>query len=272
MLQASVMAKSLASAREPIGWRQGEERSGTGQWCEVRKAAEDWALKTCDGPTLDVSVLTYNLFWWNLFGQRGGNGRSAGRLIAGAGALDVMGFQECDNVGWVLGDAKKEGLPDGYEAIPGPRALAIVYRTTWEKLAAGSEDVGEDSPKQHYGRRAAQWVRLRRDGRTLFFVNHHGPLPVSESGGCAGSATAYNILGLIAKNAQAEDGIILVGDFNAQSYSSRIQAMDKHLRRVYSGSAMGGVDHIYSNCDAVKTSNLGTGGSDHDALSVVIKI
>lgn len=68
-------------------------RVGSG-WCETPKPADDWSLfRTC-GSEIPVRVLSYNLFWWNLFGVRGGNDRSAGRLIESTGPFDLMGFQE----------------------------------------------------------------------------------------------------------------------------------------------------------------------------------
>merc|ERR1712228_839536 len=88
----------------------------------------------------------------------------------------------------------------------------------WTMLSHDSVDVGEDSREQYYGRRSAMWVRLRHnedDGKTVFFMNHHGPLKVSQGGGCTGSATAMNIMKVIAENAHTSDVIILVGDFNA---------------------------------------------------------
>merc|ERR1712194_521427 len=56
----------------------------------------------------------------------------------------------------------------------------------WTKLASGHEDVGEDSPNQYYGKRSVVWGRFEhmKTGKTVFFVNHHGPLKVSEGGGC----------------------------------------------------------------------------------------
>merc|ERR1712113_119606 len=114
----------------------------------------------------------------------------------------------------------------------------------FSRLGSGAEDVGEDSRDQYYGKRGAQWVRLRHaDGMTVFFINHHGPLRVSQGGGCTGSATAHNIMRVIADNAHTGDAIILVGDFNAEAGSSRIAELDKRLHRVYSGTSMGGVDH-----------------------------
>lgn len=258
------------------------DTSGTGLWCEVRRPPMDWSLlKTCptavDGST-KVKVLTYNLFWWYLFVKKGGYEGSAGQLIAdtaGPEQYDLMGFQECDNVWRVIEDAKKKGMSGDYDAISPGRALAIAYRKSrYTLLSEGMKDVGEDAPEQWWGKRSAQWARFQhRDGQTVFFVNHHGPLPVSKNGGCAGSATAYNIIKLIAENAYTSDVIILVGDFNAASGSSRIWTLDNFMHKIFSGDDHGGVDHIYSNCKSNVTSrNLGRGGSDHDALSAVFTL
>jgi len=249
----------------------------------VGRPADDWsALKTCPSvaSSMKFKVMTYNLFWWNLFGQRGGEGGRAGRKIAttsGPEEYDFIGFQECDNIGWIMGDASKHGLTSEYGTLDGGRALGLAYRKSrWTLLDSGKEDVGEDSRKQWYGKRSAQWGRFQnKEGEVVFFVNHHGPLPVSESGGCAGSATAYNIMRMIAENAHKDDVVVLVGDFNAQAHSSRIQTLDRFMNRVYTGSSHGGVDHVFSNCAGSmveSTNNLGSGGSDHDALNVVFNI
>jgi len=267
----------------PIGWNPSDETRGTGVWCEVGMPPDDWsALKTCQSSsaTTDVKVLTYNLFWWNLFGQRKGEDGRAGRKIATTNSpleYDFMGFQECDDVWRVLSDARKHGLPDDYEALPGIHALGMMYnKKRWTKVADGTEDVGVDSPKQYYGKRGVQWARFESEkGASVFFMNHHGPLPVNEGGGCTGTATALNIMRVIAQNAHASDGIVLVGDFNAQESSSRIQALNKFMNKVYSGRSMGGVDHIFNNCGesaVLRKDNLGSGGSDHDALSAVLRI
>merc|ERR1712187_482002 len=124
------------------------------------------------------------------------------------------------------------------------------------------------------------WVRLRHideSNKTVFFVNHHGPLKVSQGGGCTGSATAMNILKVISENAHTSDVIMLVGDFNAALGSSRVQEMERRLTKVHSGRIYGGVDHIFSNCgDRGKGQTLGNGdgwaGSDHEALSATFRI
>lgn len=262
------------------GWRPSGEVVGEGHWCKVGVPAPDWNLLTCyaAGPKTKVKVLSYNLFWWNLFGHRGGNGRSAGRLIARTGQpepYDIMGFQECDDAWRILGDA---GLADEYGFVSKGMAIAIAYRRAhWSVLEHGMWEVAEDRPEQWYGKRAAQYARLRhKNGRVVFFVNHHGPLPVGTGGKCGGRATAYNLLRTIASNAHTGDQIIMVGDFNANAHTSAIQALDAKMHRVFSGVAIGGIDHIYSNCGdvqhVVSTRNLGAGGSDHDALSAVFDV
>jgi endonuclease/exonuclease/phosphatase family metal-dependent hydrolase len=219
-----------------------------------------------------LKVLTYNLFWWNLFGRRGG-GR-AGQKIADGGrheAYDIMAFQECDDRWRVLHDA---GLSSSYTAIKGGHATAIAYKTSrWELLAKGKEDVAEDQPGL-YGRRGAAWVRLRRKsgGQVVFLVNHHGPLHVNTGGSCGGEATAYNMLRIVGRNAHRGDFVIVTGDFNAAAHSAAAQTLERYLQRTFTGTSFGGVDHFFAGCPAVSKQNLGSGGSDHDALEAVFHL
>jgi len=215
-----------------------------------------------------VKVLSYNLFWWNLFGRRNGNGGSAGKLIAANGPFDIMGFQECDDVRRVLGDA---GMLSSHDYVVGGHATAIAYnKGTWELVASGRDDVAEDRPEQWYGRRGVGWVRLRHrtTDKTVFLVNHHGPLPVNTGGKCGGEATAYNMLRAIGLHAGAGDLKLLVGDLNADKNSVTQGA----LKRYMTGSAYHWVDAIYSSCSAESGRALGTGGSDHNAIEAVFEL
>mmetsp|Transcript_113701 Transcript_113701/g.367369 ORF Transcript_113701/g.367369 Transcript_113701/m.367369 type:complete len:431 (-) Transcript_113701:243-1535(-) len=241
-----------------------------------------WKHAEGGGPPLEVRLLTYNLFWWNLFGVRKGNGGSASRLIAESGRSqphDIMGFQECMDPQRVLSEA---GLSQDYTIFSGDgsgtAATCMAFRnSSWLLLAHGSEYVAEDTKAQYFGKRAAQWMRLRHkaSGRALFFMNHHGPLPINSGGRCGGVATAYNLLQLITWNAHRGDVVILVGDFNADASSSTIQHLEKRLHKSYTGTADGGIDNVFSNLAdgrVISRMNLGTGGSDHDALSVVLEL
>jgi len=233
-----------------------------------------WSAKPAEGE-VKVRILSYNLFWWNLFGVRGGNGGSASRLIAGSGPFDFMGFQECEDVARVLHDA---GLQSQYGIFGGDgsptSAVCMAYSLrSWRLLDQGLSYVAQD----HLGKRAAQWMRLRHSesGERVFFMNHHGPLPINSGGRCGGPSTAYNLLQIVATHAEPGDVIILVGDFNANRNSKTIQHLQWRLNKVFAGSVFNGVDNIFSNLghdNVVETRNLGPGGSDHDALAVFFKM
>jgi len=98
-------------------------------------------------------------------------------------------------------------------------------------------------------------------------VNHHGPLRVNSGGRKGGPETAYNILTAIYDNVQLGDAVILLGDFNAQIGSQTVRALERYIPRVASGTSLGGVDHFFSELSMIgEMENLGSGGSDHDAL------
>lgn len=247
-------------------WANSGSRIGTG-WCSAEVPASLWNLKSGNcGKDTEVKVLTYNLFWWNLYGQRGGNGGSASRLIKEHGPFDIMGFQECDDPWRVLNEA---GL-SSYGVIFGHHATAIAYdKSKWSELGSGLEEVAEDRPEQYWGRREVGWARLKnKDGKVVFVVNHHGPLPVNTGGICGGEATAYNILKVIGTKAQQNDFKLLLGDLNADANSVTQSKLLKKMHRI----AHNWVDGIFASCPNGRSENLGNGGSDHDAIQAVFKI
>jgi hypothetical protein len=179
-----------------------------------------------------------------------------------------MGFQECDNVDRVLGDA---GLRATHIGVQGGHALAIAYKKdTWEVLAYGQVQVAEDRPEQNYGRRGVQWSRLRHtpSGKVVFFLNHHGPLPINTGGICAGTATAANILKVVGQNMQLDDKTVILGDLNADGTSATQAKLQEHIDRVFEHW----VDAIFYSCDAISSVNLGNGGSDHAALASIFPL
>lgn len=268
---------------DAIGWETEPGSSfGTGLWCEAGKPAAGWSpgSTTCPervGEPLQVRILTYNLFWWNLFGVRGGNGNSAGNLIHRSheeGAFDFMGFQECSDVQHVLNTA---GIAHDFVGYDPANAIGLAWNNrVWRELVKGYTDVAEDSHLQWYGVRSAVWARLqhRQTGKMVLVVNHHGPLPTHLPGGiCGAEATAYNILRLIGERAHKTDTVFLLGDFNAYEDANTFVELQKYLTLAHKGSAFRGVDEFYTNCgEVIATDNLGTGGSDHEALKVTFGI
>jgi len=249
-------------------WQPSGEMAGAG-WCQAEVPASDWHLRTqCEG-NLKMKVMTYNLFWWNLFGVRQGNGGSAGKLIAGNGPYDIMAFQECGDAQRVLNDAGYGNK--AYAIFDKGHGLAMAYnRSSWQEISGGSKLVAEDRYDQYYGTRAVSWVRLRHleSGRTVFFLNHHGPLPVNTGGRCGPKATAYALLRVAGTNAEPGDSVVLVGDLNADGASLTQRTLQGALHRVVDHW----VDAIFDSCPGGVGRRLGTGGSDHEALEAVLRL
>jgi len=242
-------------------------------WCDSPEAPELWKAKLPETPST-VRILSYNLFWWNLFKIRGG--LSADDLIKKTGApepYDVIGLQECEDPDRVF---KAVGLDSTYSSFLGSKAVCVAYRTDrWELLDSGEDEVAMDMRTEFYGHRVAQWLRLqdRNTGMTMLFINHHGPLSVNSGGACGGRSTAHNLLKVMAKRGREGDLLVLAGDFNANAASQTVQSLWPHLLHVYNSPSFGGVDNIFANVprEAVsETNDLGKGGSDHHAISAVL--
>lgn len=224
------------------------------------------------GAEVVVKVLTYNLHWWQLFDRWLGRGGSAGKLIAASNAegyFDVLAFQECGDKDRVMKDA---GLLEYYKTFSAPYQKCVAYRKdAWDFLDEGHVNVTHDVAWNNWGMRGVQYLRLRhnKSGHAIFFVNYHGGLSVNVGGVCGGKAAARNILHMINNRSHYDDRVILVGDFNSNLASFLIQELQTSLLHVYSGKVLGGIDNFFTNLPAssvIGSWNLGTGGSDHDAL------
>lgn len=214
---------------------------------------------------LDLTVVTQNLFWWNLFDRQNG-GRFFDEFPR-FGPYDIMLFQECDDVSRVVSGL---GYPHDFEG--GNRALAVTWdRSRFTKLASGYDAVGEDRPGL-WGERGVAWVRLRdnRSGKTIWAGSHHGPLPINTGGLHGGSAVAGNISSVVDRRSEDGDVIVLGGDFNADGNSGTV----RELRN------LGFTDHVTDWVDHMMTRGSGLGapagheiisgtGSDHRGLKVV---
>lgn len=282
---------------DAIGWEPTSKKVGKGCKFEIAVPRADWKAGTCSSPSLEINVLSYNLFWWQLFEQWQGASGSAGKHIKATGPFDLMGFQECGDASWALKDA---GLANDYETFSGNNAVAVAWKkSAWENVSTGVVDVAEDGKLEHWGYREAVWARLKHTatGKHVFFLNHHGPTPVKQAGGlCGPEATAYQLLKIIGERAHRGDSVILIGDFNAKAPSpydtlantTTLSILERHLELVYRGIDFGGIDNFYTNCaQALEKKNLNKGhidivkwkkgrmvygGSDHDALSVKFKV
>jgi len=247
---------------------------GPKYWCSVNDTnfPKLWNYDVARSPS-NVKVLTYNL-WWFKMGHPWSHARSMVIQHSGAPAYDFMGFQECENVEFIL---KAAGLLGQYSIYKGPHAMAQAVRNDrWAVLSQGVADVAEDSKLQYFGRRSAMWVRAQEKatGKTVFFMNHHGPTPVGSGGLCGGPVTAYHLLKLIHDKAQRQDMVVFTGDFNSDPFSSTMKILTQQLHTSFTFTPHGDVDQIFSNLGpsgVVSAQILPQGGSDHHPLQAVLK-
>lgn len=252
--------------------QKGECKVGGDNWCAATVPDANFSVKNCPGLGMRIKAITYNLFWWNLFGQRGGNHGSAGKLVkraAGDEPFDLAGFQECDDPNWIMGDAGMSG--DDYDYVRWSSNTLAFNKNRFELLESGDGKFAQDYGTYNY-QRGAQWARLQEKStkNKLFVMNHHGPLPVSTGGVCGGEATAYGALNMIDQHSEPGDAVLFMGDFNADGGSQTVKTLKGYMHHVMDDW----VDNFFSNCggDVVKeTKNLGKGGSDHNALMVVME-
>lgn len=285
--QPSYTLQQPAVSPQAIGWSPTDRHLAIGKWCEVGIPAKGWSPGTCSQSGQKISVLSYNLYWWYLFEKHGGTAkwkdhatkkwmsapRAAGRLMEKFGPFDIMGFQECGDIKRIISDARLNGQ---VEYFVGHNAIANAWRTdTWISLENGYEDVSEDKLRSEWsGARGVVWSRLQHKTSKdiVFFMNHHGPLPDNSGGWCGPHATVYNMLRVIAERAHKGDKVIFVGDFNSMGASTTTDVLAQHLTNSYHGKSFDGVDKFYHNCpneiNVTRAKNWGTGGSDHDALTV----
>merc|ERR1712217_258867 len=207
-------------------------------------------------------------------------GWKAGNLIKSTShpePYDLIGFQECNYIWKPLGYAGY-GPKDYYGYHTDNNICLAVRKKTWEVLTHGEQIVANDKGQfNNYGPRKGLWdrIRHRKTNQTVFFVNHHGPLPLSSGGLWGGPTTARKLLNLIRRNGTKDDAAILIGDFNSNAQSITVKQLGCNLRRIISGTVFSGVDHIFSNVGkshVVSTKLLEKGGSDHNALQAVFKL
>lgn len=220
------------------------------------------------GSFQSLSVVTQNLFWWNLFGQR--NGGNFFNVFKRHAPFDIMLFQECDDIWYIRSKLEFPNM----QVHNGAHALAIGWDgDRFQLLESGNRKVGEDQPGL-WGSRAVTWVRLRErgTGRTFWAGSHHGPLPINTGGATGPENVANNIIELVRATKKDGDNVIIGGDFNADAGSRTVAALKNGNFKVH---ASDWVDHILtlrpnSFLDAApETTIIYDTGSDHQGIKTV---
>jgi len=206
-----------------------------------------------------IKVVSYNIYWWNAFGQNPSKGRQITSNIRYNLQADVLGLQECDNPGLIqsrtgYSPASKFSGAQGVLVRPG---LFTVGET-------GSRDIRATGK---WGPRYVTWVQLthRRSGRTFWHFNTHWC--VHSGGGRTCSADkryvgARNMLRVIRERAGGAPAII-TGDFNAGQGESGPRHF---LQNGFSLAQWNWVDGVFYSTAHWRVRSAGRGeksGSDH---------
>ncbi len=255
------------------------------------------ASATNSDPT-KINFLSFNLFWWNAFDQKGGTeilGNIKKRMLP----ADLMAFQECSDVRRVLNGI---GLPC-YASYDAGHAVALAWNPQkYELLSSNRAMVGLDQGYDRWNaNRVLGFVRLKvkETGQTIFFANIHGVLGVNTGGipiktNCEYLAHgndrglkdgyisrykvsgndktfAQNIVDVIKANIKPDDVLILAGDFNID----KDHRSEDPLKQAFDRVTAEWVDKIFiQKDDRAKFKKIDVNpffhatGSDHRAIRI----
>lgn len=224
---------------------------------------------------VQIQVISYNLYWWCVSDEQrncpqNANGKGFREIYdrvenGGDGPFDLIGFQECDNIGQIIGGAGLSGRFDYYDA-PGDAKMAWDNQKYFKIGGPGQVWVANDQ----YGNRYMDWVRLqvRATGQTVFFANTHGPL-----NGC-GRDLGNRYIDGIKSNKASSDKVVLTGDFNCGSSTAAISTLSGFLQNAATGDSYNGADHIFTDFGVqVQWEGHKDGTpSDHSLLKAVLGV
>jgi endonuclease/exonuclease/phosphatase family metal-dependent hydrolase len=201
---------------------------------------EDITLQARQAPPPEqLTMISYNLYWWNVvMKHRFGNINDRIKKAKQGYNLDLIGFQECEDVDRIVHGAELEGFdfyqgPNKQWANPAPLAWNA---QVFEKLDGPDYKI---VAHDRYGARVLTWVRLKHKhtGTTIFFGNTHGPL-----GNC-GWTLGRNWMDGVTENRQPGDLSFIMGDFNCMTGTPAMQKL--HENFPYRVDA--GIDQIMSD-------------------------
>lgn len=224
-----------------------------------------------------VVVVTYNLFWWCVSDEyktcsqfKGNKGFQElfHTIHQNAGPMDLVGFQECDDVTRVLVGSNLTHFD--YFAPGGDAPLAWRAERFHRLGDGGSVQVAQDK----CGARMVNFVRLmdKVSKEVIFFANTHGPL-----GQCAlpdGGEVAANYLKVINDFKKPDDRVVFTGDFNCASSDPPLQELGKVLQSSATDFSFGGADHILTGPEVKTCASETQQGfpSDHQILKLTVSV
>lgn len=223
-----------------------------------------------------VAVVTYNLYWWCVSDEYGNcpqfkaekGFQKLYQNIADHNPIDLIGFQECNDVGKVLIGSNLTHFQ--FYAPAGDAPLAWNAERFDRVGEGGTIAVAEDK----YGVRFVNFIRLveKKSREVIFFANTHGPL--LQCAGEKGEKVAANYLQVIDTHKQPGDKVIFTGDFNCASTDPPLLKLQKKLKNAATDMTFAGADHILTSHDVITCTNEFSQGfpSDHDILRATLAL
>lgn len=197
----------------------GDEATKTFGTCKTyykKSCGDGFAPVPTPAPTFPVvvgqkiKVVSYNLYWWNAFGQNPWKGQHVTDNIKNSLRPDVLGLQECDDPNLIQ---SRTGYTAASE-FAGAQGVVVkpgVF-TIGEK---GHRDIGATGK---WGPRYVTWVQLTHpSGRTFWHFNTHWCVHSGNGQTCSANKRylgAQNMLQVIREKA-GNAPVIITGDFNA---------------------------------------------------------
>ncbi|CAK9083266.1 Uncharacterized protein SCF082_LOCUS39536 [Durusdinium trenchii] len=223
-------------------------------------------------------VVTYNLYWWCVSDETGrcpqyAGGKGFAQIYARLqqnGPFDLIGFQECDNVGQIVAGTS---LTPNFKYFTPPAGNDAPMAWNGEKFTAIEGPGVVWVARDKYGDRHVNWVRLQVVGssETILFANTHGPL--DQCGGKPGGTVATNYINAVNQHKKTKDVVIFTGDFNCGSNQDTIKQLSEAYQLDATDTSYNGADHIFSSSGfSVLWKGASDGSpSDHQLLKAVLQ-
>lgn len=200
--------------------------------------------------------MSYNLYWWNAFGQEPWKSDGIVANIKDTLRPDTIGMQECDDPGVI--QARAGGYYPVSQFAGGQGVSVKPGLFTVE--ASGSRDLQATG---YWGPRFVTWVKLRHSssGRSFWHFNTHWC--VQNCGADKRAVGANNMLQAIRDNAGINEPVVITGDFNAGQGEPGIQLF---LQNGFALADWHWVDAVFystAHWSKVSSSIGNAAGSDH---------
>lgn len=205
-----------------------------------------------------IRVVSYNLFWWNAFGQESWKSDHIIHNIKYNLQADALGLQECDEP-WTI-QSRADYIPAS--AFAGAQGVSV-KPGVFSVGQTGSRDIGATG---FWGPRHVTWAQLTHaaSGNTLWHFNTHWCVRDCDANKRYGGAV--NMLSIIREKAGSSP-VIITGDFNAGMGEPGIQHF---LQNGFALAVSHWVDAIFYSTAHFSVVSTETGDAAHSDHRPVI--